>query len=105
MINVNNIWWRILFVNPNSEKLMRSDSSYALAVTDSNDRCIYINDLVTGSKFDKVICHELCHVYSFSYSLDMPIQTEELIADFLATYGRDIFAVADDILTRFAEVA
>jgi len=94
-----------VYVRPNSNYLKRSDGSSTLGVTDDVEKTVYISDMLTDTKLDKVLCHELCHVYSFSYELDIPIATEELIADFLATYGRDIFMVADDILQRFVEVA
>jgi hypothetical protein len=31
----------------------------------------------------------------------MDIQTEEIVADFLATYGREVFAVADEIIKNY----
>lgn len=33
----------------------------------------------------------------------MPIEVEEQVADFLATYGRDIFDMADFILSNLTE--
>lgn len=101
---INGIDWTIEFVNSRHPKLMRDNSIYALAVTDNNDKCIYINNRLYGPMLEKVLNHEMVHVFSFSYSLIIPVETEELIADFLATYGKDIFRVADDILFRFAGV-
>lgn len=78
--------------------LRRSDGTITLGVTDNNDRTVYMNNRLSYDMFDRVICHELCHVFSFAYNLHIPIETEEMIADFLSTYGRDVIAVADDIL-------
>lgn len=85
--------------------LRRSDNTITFGVTDNNDRTVYINDRLSYDMFDKVLCHELCHVFSFAYNLHIPIETEEMIADFLSTYGRDVIAVADDILKEVLLVA
>lgn len=51
-----------------------------------------------GNFYDRVLCHELCHAFCLSYNLTMDIQTEEIVADFLATYGREVFALADELI-------
>lgn len=102
---VNNQEWELVFVKPSSKHLMRSDGSITLGVTDNNTKTIYINNRLSDAMFDKVLCHELCHVASFSYNLHIDIRTEEIIADFLSTYGREIFDIADDLLRRFMRVA
>lgn len=101
---VNGQIWQLAFVPASSTDLQRSDGSISLAVTDNGYKTVYINRNVHGAMLDKVLCHELCHVFAFENDLHMPIETEEIVADFLATYGRDVFAVADDILNRFAFV-
>lgn len=101
MFKVNNLEWNISLVEPHSPMLRRSDGTITLGVTDNNDRTVYMNNRLSYDMFDRVICHELCHVFSFAYNLHIPIETEEMIADFLSTYGRDVIAVADDILKEF----
>ncbi len=101
---VNGQSWKLLFVGANDVELQRSNGTMSLAVTDNNDKTVYVNWNVHGAMLYKVLCHELCHVFSFENDLHMPIETEEIVADFLATYGRDVFAVADDILSRFTFV-
>lgn len=81
-----------------SPHLLRSDFSRTVGVTDNSVKTVYVSDLLCGKFLDKVTSHELVHVFSFVNNLYIPIEVEEQIADFLATYGRDIFAVADDIL-------
>ena len=102
---VNGIEWNLILVEPYSDNLKRSDNTITLGVTDNNAKTIYINNRLSDAMFDKVLCHELCHVASFSYNLHIDIQTEEIIADFLSTYGREIFDIADDLLRRFMRVA
>lgn len=105
MFRVNNLEWNISLVEPHSPMLRRSDNTITLGVTDNNDRTVYMNNRLSYDIFDKVLCHELCHVFSFAYNLHIPIETEEMIADFLSTYGRDVIAVADNILKDILLVA
>jgi len=104
MININGREWEIVYVNPDDERLINADGIYTLGVTIGYDNAVYINNQLTGPLLDKVLSHELCHVFCFSYHIWLDMQTEELIADFLATYGREIFDVADQVLGRFAKI-
>ena len=60
---INNRMWHIEFVNAASEKLHRSDGSLTVGVTDGNDDCVYLSDLLSGAFLKKVLCHELCHCF------------------------------------------
>lgn len=100
IFRVKNQIWNYVTVPPGSPHLLRSDFSRTVGVTDNSVKTVYVSDLLRGKFLDKVISHELVHVFSFSNNLYIPIEVEEQIADFLATYGRDIFDVADDILGR-----
>lgn len=105
MFQVGGENWNLSLVEPYNTNLMRSDGVYTLGVTDNNQKTVFINNRLRGRMLEKVICHELVHVFCFENELNLPIETEELIADFLATYGREVFEVADDILRRFVRVA
>ena len=105
MFYVNGEKWELKFVKPNSRNLMRSDGSITLGMTDNNVKTVFLNDRLHGHMLDKVLCHEIVHTFCFSYGCRFDIDTEELIADFLATYGRDVFSVADGLLHRFAKMA
>lgn len=102
---VNGEEWQLSFVKPNDVMLMRSDKTITLGVTDDNYRTVFINDRLKGYMLDKVLSHELVHVFSFAYNLHIPIDTEEIVADFLATYGRRVFDVADELLRKIMRVA
>ena len=69
----------------------------SLGVTDNTTKTITIADNVSDYMADKILCHELVHVYSFSYGCDIDIETEEIIADFMSLYGRNIVYTADRI--------
>lgn len=79
---------------------MRSNSTYTLGVCDNGNKTIFLNNRLSGKLLDKVICHELTHVYSFEFNYVMDIQTEEIVADFMSLFGRDIIYMADDIMNK-----
>ena len=99
MFTINGMDWNLRFVGSHSPMLMRSDGTYTFGMTDRNTREIYISDMIHGSFYDRVLYHELCHAFCLSYNLTMDIQTEEIVADFLATYGREVFALADELIS------
>lgn len=66
-------------------------------IGDNTTKTITIADNVSDYMADKILCHELVHVYSFSYGCDIDIETEEIIADFMSLYGRNIVYTADKI--------
>ena len=105
MFVVNGIEWNLSLVEPCNDMLRRSDNSITLGATDNNLKTVFLNNRLKGRMLEKVLCHEIVHTFCFSYGCTFGIQTEEIIADFLATYGREVFDVADNILQRFARVA
>lgn len=105
MIQVNGQTWFIERVGASDNALRRSDGSLTIAVADNNHKTIFISDWVRGKFLDRVICHELTHVFSFENHLDIPIEAEEIIADFMSLYGRDIIYLADDLMKSVFKVA
>lgn len=103
MFTINGMDWNLRLVRSHSPMLMRSDGTYTFGMTDRNTQCIYISNRINGSFFDRVLCHELCHAFAFSYNLTMQIEVEEIVADFLATYGRNVFALADELISGYME--
>lgn len=98
MFRVGNEVWNLALVNGADEVLRRSDLTFTLGVTDRNTHCVYIRDDLSEEKFLEVLTHEVTHVFAFVYGLDIPIDTEELICQFVALYGRDVIAVTDALL-------
>jgi len=99
---VNGNIWKIVYCNPSSKNLMRSDGSITLGVCDNSKKCIFLNNRLNRHMCDKVLCHELTHVFSFEYNYLMDIQTEEIVADFMSLFGRDIIYLADSIMNVLA---
>ena len=98
VFTVNNQQWEIVYCRPNDDNLRRSDGSITFAVTDNNTKCIYMNKNLRGYMFDKVLCHELTHVYAFEFEYNVDVETEEIIADFLSLFGRQIVYLLDDLM-------
>lgn len=95
--SVNNQEWKLKFVKPSSKDLMRSDNSITLGMTDNNTRTVYINNRLSDYMTNKVLAHELCHVFAFSFDYSMPIEVEETVADFFSLFGRDMINLLDDL--------
>lgn len=98
MFVINDIEWDMIFVSPNSDKLRRSDGSITHAVTDWNDRAVYVSTLPSGAFLRKIVCHELCHCFCFSFDIHMPIEQEEYLADWISRYGEDLIYLLDDLM-------
>ena len=81
MFIINGIAWNIVFVNSNSDQLCRSDGSGTVGVTDFSVRNVYLSDLLQGAFLRKVLAHELCHCFCFSYDIHLDIDEEERMAD------------------------
>lgn len=102
---VNNQEWELVLVNPSNNNLKRSDGSITIGMTDNNTKTVYINNRLNSTLTDKVICHELTHVFAFEFDYYMPIETEEIVADFMSLYGRDIVYLLDDLVGILKRIA
>lgn len=100
MFLINGIEWKIEFVHSANGKLMRSDGSISLAATDWNDRAIYVSDKPKNGYLRKILAHELCHCFCFSYNIHMPIEQEEYLADWISLYGADLIYLLDDLMAN-----
>jgi len=92
---LNSIQWQIVWVDNKSLLLSRTDGSMSVGVTDMNTHCIYLAKSLYGAFLRKVIIHELCHCVCMSYNIYMPIEQEEMLCDFVATYGDQVFEIVD----------
>lgn len=105
MYQINNKNWNMAFVEPYSEVLKRSDNSFTVGVCDNNTQMIYIADNLQGVFLRKVLLHEVTHSAIFSYGIDMSVEQEEMLCDFLATFGDEIIDVVDNIFKALVEAA
>lgn len=101
MFYINGIQWNIVFVNNSSDKLKRSNGSITIGMTDWYDKCVYISNKLRGDLFRKVVAHELCHCFCFSYGVVIPIEEEERLADWISLYGTELVYLLDDLMQNF----
>lgn len=97
---INNIFWRIQSAPAGSPKLRRSNGTYTIGMTDGARHIIYIASHLRGALLDKVMAHELVHAFMFSYDIQIDIDQEEFIADWVSRYGRDLIYLLDDIMIK-----
>ena len=98
IFNINGTNWRVQYENPLSGELRRSDNVSALGVTDRNTHTIYLSSVLHGHMQRKVLIHEVCHALCMSYDVYLPIEQEEILCDFVATYGDEVFSIVDMVL-------
>lgn len=105
MFTINGINWNLIFVNSNSPDLLRSDGSISLAVADWNSKSIFVSVVPKGAYLRRIIAHELCHAFCFSYDVSMPIEQEEYLANWVSLYGTDLIYLLDNIMTSLSRRA
>lgn len=103
MFIINNTQWIIVFCDAYSDNLRRSDGSLTVGMTDNNTKCVYLSDMLQGKFLRKVVAHELVHCFCFSYDIYIPIEQEEFMADWVATYGEDLIYLLDDIMRNITK--
>ena len=100
IFELNEIEWTVVFVNPLNGKLRRSDGSLTVGATEIQTRTVYIADNLHPAFEWKVLCHEIVHAAMASYGVWLTIEQEELVADLIATYGKEIIQTTDRVFSR-----
>ena len=70
---------------------------------DDNLKCIFIATGLSMVLLKKVLCHEIVHAAMFSYNVELTLDQEELFADLIATYGREIICKTNLFFNRLKE--
>lgn len=100
MIKINGVKWRVLLVPPFHPGLYKNGNIFALGCCDFSSQIIYISKDVRHKHLKKVICHELVHAIVFSYGIEMDAESEEIMANLIASHGQEILDMADKIIKR-----
>ena len=103
MFTINGEAWYIEFCDPRHPKLERSDGSLSVGACDDRDKTIYLNYNLQGPFLKKVLCHEITHAAMFSYNVDLTLEQEELVADLIATYGKERVGIANEVFKKLRE--
>ena len=88
---------QINHTQPPPSALRQTDGLIRLWVTHKTTKQITKADNVSDYMADKMQYYQLVNVYPFSYGCVIDIETEEIIADFISLYGRNIVYTADKI--------
>ena len=78
MFTINDTAWDVVIVPPDDYRLLRSDGTMNIGVTDSNTHEIYISSLVKGEFFRKVLPHDICPAICLSYDISLPLEQDEV---------------------------
>ena len=103
MFEINGELWYIELCHPRHPMLRRSDGSYTIGACDDKTKTIYLNRNLYGEMLRKVLCHEMTHAAMFSYNVDLSYEQEELLADLIATYGKEIISITNTIFNKLRE--
>lgn len=98
--HINDDIWVIEYVPPGDKRLRRSNGTYTIGMTDGSTHTVYVCNTLRGALHEKVIAHELVHCFMFSYGINIDIETEEFIADWVATYGKELIYLLDEIMYK-----
>lgn len=96
---INGIIWEVQIVPPTFPALF-TGNSFTLGCCDNNTHIIYIADGLDESKFYKVLGHEMTHAAMFSYGVELTYDQEELLADIISTYGKEIVIVTNRVFRK-----
>ena len=93
---INGEAWVVQFVSPYHPYLIRLDGKgYTLGTCDDILKTIFINEQLPDEYVRKVLGHELTHASMFSYNIELPIGFEEVLAEIIAIYGKEISYLTD----------
>lgn len=105
VFEINGVKWSVVSVAPSSNCLRRSNGSFTVGVTDKTTHCICLSNRLVGGFKRKVLIHELCHAVCMSYNIHIPLEQEEFLCDFVATYGDEVFDIVDMMVGEIRKTA
>lgn len=98
MFCINNICWKIKFTDEYNPVFRRSNGTYTVGCTDLSTKTVYLSNKLRGDFLKRVLTHEVVHTLIYSLGLIMNTKQEEILADFIAKYAKDILKIADNAL-------
>ena len=102
MFTINHAVWIVKFMQPYDEIFRMDNGEFTIGVCDDNTKTIYISNLLRGEKLKQVLCHEIVHAAMFSYNVELEYEQEELLANLIAIYGKEIVQITDNIFKRLS---
>lgn len=99
-LHINDIIWRIRFVSNYDSSLLKTDGTYALGACYNNTKTIYINSNLYGNLLRRVLSHEITHAVIFSQNIVLDYEQEELFANLITNYGKEILELTELIINK-----
>lgn len=97
-ITINGLKWKITLEKCDSNNLRRNDGSLTIGMTDKRTKTIYLCDKLNDALIYNVLVHELVHAFCFSFKIYLNVKEEEFLAEFIASYGKEIFDLTEEVL-------
>ena len=102
MFTINHEIWVVKFMQPYDEIFRMDNGEFTIGVCDDNTKTIYLSNLLRGEKLKQVLYHEIVHAAMFSYNVELDYEQEELLANLIAIYGKEIVQITDNIFKRLS---
>lgn len=102
MFTINHEIWVVKFMQPYDGIFRMDNGEFTIGVCDDNAKTIYLSNLLRGEKLKQVLCHEIVHAAMFSYNVELDYEQEELLANLIAIYGKEIVQITDNIFKRLS---
>lgn len=100
MFKINEEIWYIKFISPHHDLFIMPNGNSTVGTCDDETKTIYLASTLEGKMLRKVLCHEIVHSAMFSYNVYLDYEQEELLANLIATYGKEIISIADEMFKR-----
>lgn len=97
---INGEVWRVKLVPAGHPTICRPDGSVSVGCCDDRSKTIYMDRTLHGKFFLEVLAHEITHAAMFSYNINMNYEQEELVANMIAKYGREVLSIADSVFRK-----
>ena len=100
MIHVNGEGWDICLVPPGHPNLTTPEGTQALGCCDDTIKTIVISNALHPGRMRQVLCHELTHAAMYSYDVPITDPEEELLAELVSSFGKEIVSLTDMVSHR-----
>ena len=102
MFTINHRIWTIKFIDPYDAIFLMDNGQFTIGVCDDDTKTIYLSTVLKGEKLKQVLCHEIVHAAMFSYGVELEYEQEELLANLVAIYGKEVVQITDNIFKRLS---
>lgn len=101
ILEINNWKYEIYVVNEDDDVLQMDDGYYHSGVTDMKEQRIYLQKGLNEQQMWYTVVHELTHAYLQAYGFLQVEYTDEVIADIMGAYGKNILKDAEKVVKYY----